>query len=67
MCLFPYLLGRHIVPRLYFVPETELLDEPMMTGSVRESISHSMDPMKEKVPFQMAQALYLTTKITSME
>ncbi len=57
-------IGHMIVPRLYYVPESELMDD---AGGVSASsfltlkdLSYKMKPMFEDVPFQWAQALYFT-------
>jgi len=58
-----------IVPRLFCVPESELLDEGGTTvGSMLtlRDLCYHMEPMVEKVPFMMAQAIFFITKIARM-
>ena len=56
-----------MVPRLYFVPESELVDDGVSAMSVatfKESVL-SMEPMMEEIPFLWAQSLHLITGLTS--
>ena len=60
--------GNLVVPRLYFVPESELDEGGTAAGSMvtfRDVMYTTMEPMMEDVPFQWAQALYLITRLTS--
>ena len=59
--------GYWIVPRLYYIPESEFNDDITTAGSVvtiRDYV-YKFEAMTEEVPFQWAQALYLVTKLTS--
>lgn len=61
--------GITIVPRLYYVPESELTDDlGAAVGSMvtLRDINYQMEPMIEEIPFLWAQALYLIAKLTSM-
>lgn len=58
-------LGQRLVPRLYYVPKSELAEDGESVATARD-LSFSMEPMLEAIPFQWAQALYLTTKLASM-
>lgn len=59
-----------IVPRLYYVPESELSDDAggasASSFTTLKDLSYKMKPMIEKVPFQWAQALYFTAGLMSM-
>ena len=62
-----YAAGCWLVPRLYYIPESEFNDDLTTAGSVvtiRDYV-YRFEPMIEEVPFQWAQALYLVTKLTS--
>ena len=57
-----------IVPRLYFVPESELNDDLGTVASMvtfRDLMCNSMEPMLEAIPFQWAQSLYLIARLAS--
>ena len=56
-----------VVPRLYFVPESELTDDGTETGSMVtfKDLLYNMEPMMEDIPFQWAQSLYLITRLAS--
>ena len=59
--------GYSIVPRLYYIPESEFNDDLTTAGSmVTVRDLYRLDPMVEEVPFQWAQALYIITRLTSM-
>ncbi len=53
-----------IVPRLYYVCESELSNEVTTVGSSAVAKQLKMEPMKEDVPFLWAQALYLIARLT---
>ncbi len=53
-----------VVPRLYYVCESELSDEVVTVGSVVTVKELKMEPMNEGVPFLWAQALYLVARLT---
>ena len=52
-----------MVPRLYFVPESELVDDGVSAMSVA-TFKESMLSM-EQIPFLWAQSLHLITGLTS--
>ena len=58
-----------IVPRLYYVPESELMDDGgTAAGSMvtfRDCMYNAMEPMMEDVPFQWAQSLFIITRLAS--
>ena len=61
--------GHVIASRLFYVPESELTDEVATTvGSLLtlKDLSYRMEPLIEKVPFMMAQAIYFMTKLARM-
>ncbi len=53
-----------IVPRLYYVCESELSDEVTIVGSIAATKQFKMEPMNEDIPFLWAQALYLIARLT---
>ena len=59
--------GYSVVPRLYFIPESEFSDDMATVGSLvtLKDLVYRFEPMTEEVPFQWAQALYLVTRLTS--
>lgn len=61
------LTGFSIVPRLYYIPESEFNDDLTTAGSLvtLKDLSYKFDAMIEEVPFQWAQALHLITRLTS--
>ena len=65
--LFSLVTGFSIVPRLYYIPESEFTDDITTVGSMvtLKDVSYRFEPMVEVVPFQWAQALYLITRMTS--
>ena len=65
--MLPGLAGFAIVPRLYYIPESEFSDDIATMGSLvtMRDLSYKFEPMIEEVPFQWAQALHLITKLTS--
>ena len=56
-----------IVPRLYYVCESEFCDDGTTVGSgaTLKDLKYKMEPLVEDVPFLWAQALYLIARITS--
>lgn len=54
-----------IVPRLYYVVESELNDDLTTVGSMVTFREFKMDPLNEEVPFLWAQSLYLIARLTS--
>ena len=62
-----WLTGFSIVPRLYYIPESEFNDDLTTAGSVvtLKDLGYKFDPLIEEVPFQWAQALHLVTRLTS--
>ena len=65
--LFSLVTGFAVVPRLYYIPESEFTDDITTVGSLvtLKDVSYRFEPMTEEVPFQWAQALYLITRLTS--
>lgn len=59
--------GFSVVPRLYFIPESEFSDDLATVGSLvtLKDLIYKFEPMTEEVPFQWAQALHLITRLTS--
>lgn len=53
-----------VVPRLYYVCESELSDEVPTVGSTVTVRELKMEPMNEGIPFLWAQALYLIARLT---
>ncbi len=53
-----------VVPRLYYVCESELSDEVPTVGSAVTVRELKMEPMNEGIPFLWAQALYLIARLT---
>ena len=58
-----------MVPRLYYVPEGELVEDIAASGSfltLKDVPMYKMEALVEEIPFQWAQSLYLITRLTSM-
>ena len=55
-----------IVPQLYYVPESELLDEGTASiGSVATArdMSYTLEVRRDPIPFLWAQSLFYTAKL----
>ena len=54
------------MPRLYFVPDSEITEDSGTQGSVvtlRDCNDYRLEPMSEEVPFQWAQALHFICRM----
>ena len=58
----PCPVGHMVVPRLYFVPESELTDDGTGTGSMVtfKDLLYNMEPMMEDIPFQCMGTISLS-------
>ncbi len=63
-------VGHVIAPRLYYVPESELSDDPGAASAssftTLKDLFYKMKPMVEDIPFQWAQALFCIAGLMSM-